>query len=58
MRRQKGIERVHVDYYKMGEELARKVHKDVGSGGRILLLKSDMNYADMEESLSGSEGLS
>ena len=49
----KGIERVHVDYYKMGEELARKVHKDVGSGGRILLLKSDMNYADMEEACLG-----
>ena len=49
----KDIERVHVDYYKMGEELARKVHKDVGSGGRILLLKSDMNYADMEEACLG-----
>lgn len=49
----KDIERVHVDYYKMGEELARKVHNDVGSGGKILLLKSDMNYADMEEACLG-----
>ena len=49
----KDIERVHVDYHKMGEELARKVQKDVGSGGKILLLKSDMNYADIEEACQG-----
>lgn len=49
----KELKKVHVDYYRMGEELARKVLADVGGKGRILLIRPDINYADVTEACQG-----